>query len=69
MIQGPRQQPIGPFAAQQPYSLAGGQQPGPALTAMLGGRTLFGVNPMDVQRNAQTAGRQRPVSLLEMLLR
>jgi hypothetical protein len=68
VIQGPRQQPISPFAGQQPYSLAGGQAPGPALTAMLAGRTLFGQNPMDVRRNAQTAG-QQPMSLLQMLLR
>lgn len=66
-----RQQPISPFAMQQPYSRAGGQAPGPALTAMLAGRTLFGFNPQDTQRRAQLAARasgQQP-SLLSMLLR
>lgn len=41
----------------QPYSPHGGQAPGPALHAMKGGSTLFGVNPMDVQRKAQVAAR------------
>jgi hypothetical protein len=67
-----RQQPISPFAMQQPYSRAGGQAPGPALSAMLAGRTLFGMNPMDAQRGAQRTARpgaQHWQSLLASLLR
>lgn len=61
---------ISPFALSQPYSQAGGQMPGPALSAMLGGRTLGGYNPIDAQRQMQkaTRGQQQP-SLLDMLLR
>jgi hypothetical protein len=67
-----RQRPISPFAMSQPYSRAGGQAPGPALSAMLAGRTLYGMNPMDAQRAAQTASRpgtQQLQSLLASLLR
>lgn len=56
----------------QPYHAAGGQMPGPALQAMLGGRTLFGMNPQDAMRGMQVASRQRgpqELSLLESLLR
>jgi hypothetical protein len=49
----------------QPYHQAGGQLPGPALTAMLGGRTLFGANPMDAKRASQAMARRRPRSLLD----
>jgi len=53
----------------QPYTPHGGRPPGPALNAMLAGRTLFGYNPMDVQRAAQVAAGKPRVSLLDMLLR
>lgn len=52
----------------QPYSRAGGQAPGPALSAMLAGRSLHGWNPQDIARGAQMAGRRRP-TLLDLLLR
>lgn len=64
-----RQQPISPFSLQQPYSPAGGQMPGPALSAMLGGRTLGGYNPIDAQRQMQKSTRGPQPSLLDMLLR
>lgn len=48
----------------QPYAPAGGQMPGPALMAMLAGRTLFGFNPADTKRAAQKTA-QRPRSLLD----
>lgn len=51
----------------QPYARAGGQAPGPALVAMLAGRTAGGQNPMDAVRGAQVA-RRRP-TLLDLLLR
>lgn len=51
----------------QPFSKAGGQMPGPALVAMLAGRTAGGYNPMDAVRAAQMARRQP--SLLDLLLR
>jgi hypothetical protein len=49
----------------QPYAQAGGQLPGPALQAMLAGRTLFGSNPMDAVRAAQAMQKRRPRSLLD----
>jgi hypothetical protein len=48
----------------QPYQQAGGQMPGPALTAMQAGRTLFGVNPQDVVRQSQSMAKRRPRSIL-----
>lgn len=61
--------PILPVTAGgvQPYARAGGQPPGPALTAMLAGRTLYGFNPQDIVRNAQTARPQ--LTLLDLLRR
>jgi hypothetical protein len=56
----------------QPYTPHGGRPQGPALQAMLGGRTLFGFNPQDIQRRAQLSARvsgQRVPSLLDILLR
>lgn len=46
----------------QPYR-KGARQPGPALTAMMRGRTSGGYNPMDAARNVQkltAAGKRRP---------
>lgn len=53
----------------QPYTQAGGRAPGPALSAMLAGTTLFGQNPMDFQRAAQKGASKRPPSLLDILNR
>lgn len=53
----------------QPYTQAGGRDPGPALNAMLAGTTLFGTNPMDFQRAAQKGAKKRPPSLLDILNR
>lgn len=55
----------------QPYAPAGGREPGPALQAMTGGRTLFGLNPMDAQRQsvAMARRRPRPSTLLDSLAR
>lgn len=53
----------------QPYTQAGGRAPGPALSAMLAGTTLFGQNPMDFQRAAQKGAAKRPPSLLDLLTR
>lgn len=54
----------------QPYSTAGGQAPGPALSAMLAGRTLYGQNPMDAVRgSSKTARSGTNRSLLQSLLR
>jgi hypothetical protein len=50
----------------QPYHQAGGQMPGPALTAMTNGTTLFGVNPADVTRQSQTMAKRR--TLLDPVL-
>lgn len=49
----------------QPYTVAGGQAPGPALDAMMRGRTLYGVNPQDVVRQSQSMARRRPRSILD----
>lgn len=49
----------------QPYAPAGGQLPGPALSAMKAGTTLFGSNPMDVKRASQSMAKRRPRSLLD----
>jgi len=49
----------------QPYAPAGGQLPGPALTAMTAGRTLFGFNPQDAKRASQSMAKRRPRSLLD----
>lgn len=49
----------------QPYTQAGGRPPGPALDAMLAGRTLFGINPMDAVRGSQSMAKRRPRSLLD----
>ena len=39
---------------EQPYQKhQGTRRPGHALTAMLNGRTLYGANPIDQQRQAQ----------------
>jgi hypothetical protein len=51
----------------QPYAQAGGREPGPALTAMLAGRTAGGINPMDVQRRSQSMAKRRPRTLLDTL--
>lgn len=61
--------PLVQAGGHQPYALAGGQMPGAALSAMLGGSTLYGANPMDAQRLAQKGAKKRPVSLLDMLAR
>lgn len=53
----------------QPYHGAMARFPGPALDAMQGGRTLFGMNPADTRRALQVASRRRPASLLESLVR
>jgi hypothetical protein len=42
----------------QPYAPAGGQMPGPALLAMLGGRTLGGINPQDAWRQMQATSNE-----------
>lgn len=46
-----------PTPATQPYRQQPGtaRQPGPALAAMQQGRTLFGHNPQDLQRQLQSA--------------
>lgn len=51
-----------PSRASQPYRQGGTRPQGPALAAMLGGRTLFGQNPMDAQREIER--RQRLSQLL-----
>lgn len=52
----------------QPYDASSAQTPGPALTAMLAGRTASGQNPQDAWRRMQaTAGRRR--TLLDLLMR
>lgn len=63
-----RQQPIPLISPSgiQPYAQTGGQMPGPALSAMQAGTSLFGFNPMDFQRAAQKTAR-RPPSLLDTL--
>lgn len=53
----------------QPYHGSTPQVPGPALQAMMAGRTASGWNPMDVTRATQKAARRRPASLLETLTR
>jgi hypothetical protein len=42
-----------PTRRSQPYR-AGAREPGPALTAMLRGRTAQGHNPIDLVRRTQT---------------
>jgi hypothetical protein len=53
----------------QPYTQAGGREPGPALMAMLAGRTAGGFNPMDAQRSSQAMAKRRPRTLLDTLQR
>lgn len=53
---------VKPTRLTQPYR-RGARQPGPALNAMLKGRTSAGYNPMDAKRNVQSlvaAGKRRP---------
>lgn len=53
----------------QPYHGSTPQIPGPALMAMLAGRTASGFNPADLTRATQKAAHRRPVTLLGMLAR
>lgn len=62
---GPQPWLIQPTRRTQPYRAEGGRAPGPALTAMLNGRSLYGQNPMDMMRQAQI----RPGSLAALLMR
>lgn len=49
----------------QPYTQAGGREPGPALLAMLAGRTAGGFNPQDVRRQSQAMAKRRPRTLFD----
>lgn len=57
----------------QPYHGSTPQIPGPALLAMLAGRTAGGYNPMDarraVQKQARPRARGQGSSLLDSLMR
>ena len=67
MMQRQRPIPLIQPSGIQPYAQAGGQLPGPALNAMLAGRTLYGVNPQDPQRQSQAMARRR--TLVDALAR
>jgi hypothetical protein len=51
----------------QPYHGSTPSQPGPALTAMLAGRTAGGMNPADITRRSQAMAKRRPRTLLDTL--
>jgi hypothetical protein len=59
--------PLIQAGGHQPYAKAGGQMPGPALLAMLGGRTLGGYNPQDVTRSLQSLASAYPNTVLGRL--
>lgn len=59
--------PLIQFGGFQPYQGQQGREQGPALLAMLAGRTAGGWNPMDVTRNLQRVAGNQP-SLLASLM-
>lgn len=62
--------PIVQSGGIQPYHGSTPQIPGPALAAMLAGRTASGYNPADITRATQKkSGQQQLSGLLAMLAR
>jgi hypothetical protein len=51
----------------QPFHGSTPSEPGPALLAMLKGRTAGGIHPLDAQRTSQAMAKRRPRTLLDTL--